>query len=225
MAVIVAADVEVEDVDTPMVVMERLEAFGNSVLAGAMNRPAQMVSGGCICAGCLSRVLVSRCGRWRSGWVGRLTTRRMQHFLADSPWDPAVVERAVAERVAPEIDVQAWVLDDTGFVKDGKYSPGVKRQYSGTLGKIGNCQIAVSLHAVGEHRDGAAWAGRCICRRIGVEDPERRREGEDPRRGRVSDQARAGRVVWSSGRRLGGPPAPVLGDEAYGKNTELRDAS
>src|SRR6266542_1077489 len=43
-----------------------------------------------------------------------------------------------------------WVGDDTGIAKQGSQSPGVKRQYSGTLGKIGNCQIAVSLHAVGE---------------------------------------------------------------------------
>ena len=73
----------------------------------------------------------------------------MQQFLTVSPWDPALVVRAVAERVAPEIDVQAWVLDDTGFPKDGAHSPGVKRQDSGSLGKIGNCQIGVSVHAVG----------------------------------------------------------------------------
>jgi len=65
----------------------------------------------------------------------------MQQFVADSPWDPALVVKAVAERVAPEIEVEAWLLDDTGFPKDGKDSPGVKRQYSGTLGKRGNCQI------------------------------------------------------------------------------------
>jgi SRSO17 transposase len=72
----------------------------------------------------------------------------LQHFLADSPWDAALIQRAVAERVAPAIGAEAWVLDDTGIPKDGKRSPGVKRQYSGTLGKIGNCQITVSLHAV-----------------------------------------------------------------------------
>src|SRR5487761_1816835 len=74
----------------------------------------------------------------------------VQQFLADSPWDPRLLIRACAERVAPEIGVLAWVVDDTGVVKGGKHSPGVKRQYSGTLGKIGNCQITVSLHAVGE---------------------------------------------------------------------------
>src|SRR6266516_3299842 len=74
----------------------------------------------------------------------------LQQFLADSPWDPALLVRACAERVAPEIAVSAWIVDDTGFPKDGKHSPGVKRQYSGTLGKIGNCQITVSVHAIGE---------------------------------------------------------------------------
>jgi SRSO17 transposase len=74
----------------------------------------------------------------------------LQQFLADSPWEPGVLVRACAERLAPEIGVTAWVVDDTGIKKDGKHSPGVKRQWSGTLGKIDNCQITVSLHAVGE---------------------------------------------------------------------------
>src|SRR3954449_4360881 len=50
----------------------------------------------------------------------------VQQFLADSPWDPGLLIRACAERVAPEIGVMAWVVDDTGVVKDGKHSPGVK---------------------------------------------------------------------------------------------------
>src|SRR5204862_4181061 len=102
-----------------------------------------------------------------------------QQFLADSPWDPALVVRAVAERVVPEIEVEAWVLDDTGFPKDGKHSPGVKRQYSGTLGKIGNCQIGVSVHAVG--RNGTlplAWA--LYLPEEWGEDPERRAKAKIP---------------------------------------------
>ena len=61
----------------------------------------------------------------------------LQQFLADSPWQAELLLRACAERVAPQIGVTAWVVDDTGIRKDGKHSPGVKRQYSGTLGKIG----------------------------------------------------------------------------------------
>ncbi len=95
----------------------------------------------------------------------------MQQFLADSPWDPELLVRACAERVAPELGVTAWVVDDTGIAKDGRHSPGVKRQYSGTLGKIGNCQIAVSVHAVGQ-RDAAARlvtvSARGVVRRYGA---------------------------------------------------------
>ena len=58
--------------------------------------------------------------------------------------------------------VEALLVDDTGFPKDGAASPCVARQYSGTLGKIGNCQIGVSVHLVYEHASCAAsW--RLFC--------------------------------------------------------------
>jgi SRSO17 transposase len=63
----------------------------------------------------------------------------MQQFVNQSPWDPVPVRRALAERMGRELAAEAWVIDDTGFPKFGKRSPGVKRQYSGSLGKIGNC--------------------------------------------------------------------------------------
>ena len=116
----------------------------------------------------------------------------MQQFLADSPWDPALLVRACAERVASVIGVEAWVLDDTGFPKDGKRSPGVKRQYSGTLGKIGNCQIGVSVHAVGSH--GTVPLGWALYLLRGVVCRSRAApHGKDPAPGRVYDQARDGR--------------------------------
>ena len=137
------------DADAPVAVKERLEAFAGEVLAAAMNRPVQRVNGGLYLRGLVEQgarkslePIVGRLG-------GDADYQSMQQFVADSPWDPALVVKAVAERVAPEIGVEAWVLDDTGFPKDGKDSPGVKRQYSGTLGKRGNCQIGVSVHAVG----------------------------------------------------------------------------
>src|SRR3954451_1264709 len=91
----------------------------------------------------------------------------MQQFLADSPWDPALLVQACVERVAPEIGVTAWVIDDTGIRKDGRHSPGVKRQYSGTLGQIGNCQIAVSV-LQSASRARCRLVSRSICRRSGA---------------------------------------------------------
>jgi SRSO17 transposase len=74
--------------------------------------------------------------------------QRLQQFVNQSPWDPAPVLReyraCMAEALAGEGGL--IVIDDTGFAKQGKHSVGVKRQYSGTLGKVGNCQVAVSLH-------------------------------------------------------------------------------
>lgn len=70
----------------------------------------------------------------------------LQQFLADSPWEVAPVRAAMARRMAEVINPEAVVFDDTGFPKCGLESPGVARQYSGTLGKTGNCQVAVTTH-------------------------------------------------------------------------------
>src|SRR5213593_3209322 len=103
----------------------------------------------------------------------------VQQFLADSPWDPGLLVRACAERVVPELGLTAWVVDDTGIAKDGKHSPGVKRQYSGTLGKIGNCQVAVSVHAVGERGTlPLGWA--LYLPEEWCDDQERRRKAKVP---------------------------------------------
>jgi SRSO17 transposase len=71
----------------------------------------------------------------------------LQQFVNQSPWDWVAVRRALASRMSAEITPEAWVIDDTGFPKFGKMSVGVARQYSGTLGKVGNCQVGVSINA------------------------------------------------------------------------------
>src|SRR5258708_35132789 len=86
----------------------------------------------------------------------------LQQFIASSTWDYAAVRRNVARWFASVQPVEALVVDDTGFAKDGPASPCVARQYSGTLGKVGNCQVGVSVHLVNEHASCAAdW--RLVC--------------------------------------------------------------
>ena len=208
-------------VDPPSVVRARLEAFGCAVLAEAMNRPVQMRNGGLYLRGLIEEgerkslePLVERLG-------GDAEYQSLQQFLADSPWDPVLVVKAVAERVAPEIDVEAWVLDDTGFPKDGKDSPGVKRQYSGTLGKIGNCQIGVSVHAVGSRGtvplEWALYLPEEWCK-----DGGRRRKAKIPPDVVFKTKPELGVELIERAAGWDVPSAPVLGDCAYGDKTELR---
>src|SRR4051794_33471377 len=68
----------------------------------------------------------------------------LNHFVTASPWDPVPVRRRLAHRMAGVIGPQAWVLDDTGYLKYGDASPCVARQYTGTAGKVTNCQVGVS---------------------------------------------------------------------------------
>jgi SRSO17 transposase len=72
----------------------------------------------------------------------------LQQFITSSTWDYEAVRGNVARWAAGVIDPAAYVVDDTGFPKDGTASPCVARQYSGTLGKTGNCQIGVSVQMV-----------------------------------------------------------------------------
>ncbi len=74
---------------------------------------------------------------------------RLLHFVGVAPWsDDAVREYAAhygVDAMTVREPVSDWIVDDTGFPKQGDKSPGVQRQYSGTLGKTGNCQIVVSV--------------------------------------------------------------------------------
>jgi SRSO17 transposase len=145
----------------------------------------------------------------------------LQQFLADSPWDPTLLIRACAERVAPEIGVTAWIVDDTGIPKDGTHSPGVKRQYSGTLGKIGNCQVAVSAHVVGE-RGTLPLGWRLYLPEEWCDDRERRRKAKIPDAVcfQTKPQLAASLCEQAAGWEV--PAAPILADSAYGDDTAFR---
>jgi SRSO17 transposase len=222
----VAASVLEIGIDEEMVgvapeVKDRLAAYFVDVASGLV-RSEQRWAAECYARGLMEagarkslEPMVARIGG------GSVEYEALQHFLADSPWDPAVVDRAVAERVCAVIEPVAWVLDDTGVPKDGKHSPGVKRQYSGTLGKIGSCQIAVSLHAVSA-RGTVPLGFRLYLPEDWCSDPVRRREAKIPQSVEFQTKPSLGGelVARAAGWKI--RRAPVLGDQAYGNDAKLR---
>jgi SRSO17 transposase len=224
MVVVTVAGSQVErdvEVDRPSVMRERLEAFAGEVFVRAMNRPVQVRNGGLYLRGLIEdgarkslEPLVSRLG-------GDAEYQSMQQFLADSPWDSRRVVQAVAERVAPEIGVEAWVVDDTGFPKDGKDSPGVKRQYSGTFGKVANCQIGVSLHAVGT-RGTVPLGWTLYLSEEWCADSGRRRKAKIPDAVAFKTKYELAVELVEHAWGWAVPRAPVLGDHDYGRRGGLR---
>ena len=216
-------DVEVDDelVGVAPEVKERLAAFFGQVAAGLVRseqrRNAELYARALMEAGARKSIepMVGRLGG------GAVEYEALQHFIADSPWDCEVIDRAVAERVCAVIEPAAWVLDDTGIPKDGKRSPGVKRQYSGTLGKIGNCQIAVSLHAV-SGKGTVPLGFRLYLPEDWCADGERRRKAKVPEAVAFQTKPAIGAdlVARAAGWKI--RRAPVLGDQAYGNDAKLR---
>src|SRR3954466_2491927 len=126
-------------------VRERLEEFAAEVFA-PLSRSDQRVKGQTYLRGLLldgrrksMQPMAERLGVDQQG---------LQRFVSSSSWAVEPVRQRLARRAVEVIAPDAWGGDDTGFVKDGAASPGVARQYSGTLGKVGNCQIGVSVCAV-----------------------------------------------------------------------------
>jgi SRSO17 transposase len=147
----------------------------------------------------------------------------LQQFVGQSPWDWMPLWERLGKRMTAELEPDpVWVIDDTGFPKQGKHSVGVERQYSGTLGKVGNCQVAVSLHHVGE-QGSTVLDWRMYLPESWTKNGKRREEAGIPEevvfrtKWQLSldmiDQVRA----WGLANRI------VVADAGYGDTTEFRD--
>jgi SRSO17 transposase len=149
----------------------------------------------------------------------------LQQFVNQSPWDPVPVRRALARRMSRELSPDAWVIDDTGFPKFGKDSVGVARQYSGCLGKVGNCQIGVSINAATEDAS-CPLDWRLFIPTEWDEDSdfnrERRKKTRLPEDVHHTEKWRLALVMIDELIAWGLKPPVMLGDGAYGDVTELR---
>jgi SRSO17 transposase len=149
----------------------------------------------------------------------------LQQFVNQSPWDEVAVRRALARRMSRELSLGAWVIDDTGFAKFGKMSVGVARQYSGALGKVGNCQIGVSINACSDEAS-CPLDWRLFIPEEWDEDSEfnrdRRAKAKLPDDVHHTEKWRLALVMIDELIGWGIEPPVVLGDGAYGDITEFR---
>ena len=147
----------------------------------------------------------------------------LQQLVGQSPWEWLPVWERLARRMTAELAPEpAWVVDDTGFPKQGAHSVGVARQYSGTLGKVGNCQVAVSLHQVGDL--GHAILGwRLYLPERWATDPARRQAAGIPDAVGFKPKWQLGLDLIDQARAWGLPDRCVVADAGYGDVTEFRD--
>ena len=147
----------------------------------------------------------------------------MQQFVGQSPWEWQEVWARLGKRMTAELEPDsAWVVDDTGFPKQGEDSVGVERQYSGTLGKTGNCQVAVSLHHVGEQ--GSAVLGwRLYLPETWAQDTTRRQAAGVPDDVVFKKKWELALDLIDQVRGWGVPSRLVLADAGYGESTEFRE--
>lgn len=151
--------------------------------------------------------------------------QRLGHFITDSKWSDHAVRRTAARYAIDEMvkqgPVEAWIIDDTGFLKQGKHSVGVKRQYTGSAGKVANCQIGVSL-SVSTRTEHVATDFELYLPKEWAEDPERRKEARIPEEVRFATKPELALRMLGRAQADGVPKGPVLADEGYGNNGAFR---
>jgi SRSO17 transposase len=164
----------------------------------------------------------------KNGWqvaeqAGETRPYGMQRLLAGAQWDADAVRDDLRAYVVEQLgDPRAvLVIDETGFLKQGTKSVGVKRQYSGTAGRIENCQIGVFLTYAAP--DGHVLLDRELyLPREWAEDAERRREAGVPEEVTFATKPQLARRMLERALAAEVPAAWVTGDSIYGGDRRLR---
>ena len=164
----------------------------------------------------------------KNGWqlaeqAGDATPDGVQRLLSSYIWDAGLVRDDLRDYVVNHLgDVDAvLVVDETGFLKKGDKSVGVQRQYSGTAGRIENCQIGVFL-AYASGRGRTLLDRELYLPQVWAEDQERLREAGVPESVGFQTKPQLAQLMLARALESGVPFAWVVGDEVYGSDRNLR---
>jgi SRSO17 transposase len=141
----------------------------------------------------------------------------LRQFVGQSPWAVEQIQQRLAEKVADLMaEPEVWMIDETSFPKAGAASVGVARQYCGALGKVANCQVAVSLHwSTCEASCPLAW--RLYLPQSWLETPTRRAEGKIPEEISYRSKNQLAMELIDQVSLWDVPRLPVVADSAYGR--------
>jgi SRSO17 transposase len=166
--------------------------------------------------GLLTEVANKNCDTMAAAVPGT-SEQRLQEFLTNMQWDEEDLNRQRVHKMSAEATVGQGVLifDDTGFAKQGKLSVGVARQYAGTLGKVGNCQVAVTCCSSDPQ---ASWpvAVRWYLPQEWTEEPERCRRARVPAEVTFQTKPQIALALLDQARAWGVPHRCVVADADYG---------
>lgn len=153
------------------------------------------------------------------------THDKLLHFVSGCQWDDRAVRLFATKYAVAELDkhepVTTWIIDDTGFLKQGKHSVGVQRQYTGSAGKITNCQVGVSLCVATDSAqmpvDFELYLPECW-----TKDPERRRRGKVPEEVTFKTKPELALDMIERAVCANVPGDILLADAGYGDSSEFR---
>src|SRR5215469_15327632 len=146
----------------------------------------------------------------------------LRQFVGQSPWAVEAVQQQLARRVVDLLtDPEVWILDETSFPKAGEHSVGVARQYCGALGKVANCQVAVTLHwSSAAASCPLGW--RLYLPKAWMDSAERAQEVKLPKDVVYRSQAELALELIDQVLNWEVPRLPMVADSAYGNSFEFR---
>ena len=154
----------------------------------------------------------------------QVDVQSLQQMITDSPWEERLVWSAIQREVVPSLEpLEAWIVDETGWVKQGKESVGVSHQYCGAVGKQANCQVSVEL-GVSNGWVVAPIGGRLYLAQSWTQDLERCTQAGVPAEIQFATRTQLAVELIKEAVGNGVARAPVLADAMYGDSAEFRAA-